>query len=106
VIHKAIWVLATFMLVFMACLLFVKMKPIFLKAPDQKIVAFNEVRGASIEKDKVLYTLNFEAQENLIRLLNQLELEDFFAEFGKQMDFDRIIIYRFDQPDLVLNKEF
>ena len=93
------------MLVFMACLLFIKMKPIFLKAPDQKVVAFNNVRGASIEKDKILYTLNFEAHENLIRMLNHLELEDFFAEFGKQMDFDRIIIYRFDQPDLVLTVE-
>lgn len=89
----------------MASLLMVKMKPIFLNAPEQKIIAFNEVRGASIEKDKILYTLNFETQENLIRLLNHLELEDFFAVFGKQMDFDRIIIYRFDQPDLVLTVE-
>ena len=104
-IHKVIWVLAAFMFVSMGTLLFVKMKPIFLNAPENKIIAFNEVLGSSIVKDDILYTLNFENQENLIRLLNYLTPEDFFAEFGKEMDFDKIIIYRFDQPDLVLTKE-
>lgn len=69
-----------------------------------KYISPNEVRGSAIEHHNTLYTLNFNQQNTLIEALNQSVpisvKEQELRKEATSFDFDKIIIYRFDAPDI------
>lgn len=101
-IHKLIKGLSILMLLAFTSLLVVKMKPIFLNAPNQQNIAYNDVSGITVLQQKIPYTLNFEQQCYLIHLLNKLNEEDFTSIVQEDKE-DTLIIHRFDKPDLILS---
>jgi hypothetical protein len=70
-------------------------------APPQSVLAYNEVRGMAVESEGVLYTLNFEQQNRVVAALNRKEKIPNLETCAPSMD--KLIIYRFDAPEWVLN---
>lgn len=75
---------------FIAALFVIKLSPIFGQPLAETHIRYNDVRGAAVEKDGLLYTLSFEEQKELIKNLNQ----------NKPVK-NKTIIYLFERPDLV-----
>ncbi len=90
------------MLTYMSYLFYVKMSPIFLNGPDEKFISYNQVSGIGIFVNGTEYILNFDQQNHFLRLLNKME--NYPCHFQENLDFEKIIIYRFDQPDLIIPK--
>ncbi len=65
------------------------------KAQNDKVVSRNDVRGIDVEHTGELWTLNFDQQNQLITILNN-------NPYNHEANGDRIIIYRFNAPDLVI----
>ena len=66
--------------------------------PEKVFITSGQVRGMAVSKDSTLYTLNFEQQEMMIDFLNQLEPVE--SASGETSPFEKIIIYRFDRPNI------
>lgn len=69
--------------------------PMFKPHPKENILSYHDVRGMAVESNGLLYTLNFEQQNQIIAALNNGE------SFPKMYvpTADKLIIYRFSQPD-------
>lgn len=71
-----------------------------------KYISPNDVRGIAVEHNNLLYTLNFEQQNTLVDIFNRAipvgkELvETRKANTSKAPEIKKIIIYRFDAPDI------
>ena len=69
-------------------------------------ISQNDVRGIAVQHKGQLYTLNFEEQKLFIDVLNRsydvsrADVEARKSEFTMGPDIDKIIIYRFDQPNI------
>lgn len=83
---------------FVVALLTIKLSPIFGKPLAEKYVRYNDVRGAAIEIEGKLYTLNFKQQNALVSKINQAVP---FRENSHQKSAAKVILYRFNAPDLV-----
>lgn len=70
-----------------------------LMRPPKKepVIDYNDVRGMAIEKDGFLYTLNFKQQNGVVKALNHPEK----SKAPLPVSFTRLIIYRFNAPELV-----
>ncbi len=79
----------------------IALAPMFEKTPEQRILSYNEVRGMAIESDKLIYTLNFEQQNWVIAALNKNEKIPQLKTCAPTMD--KLIVYRFNQPEWVIN---
>jgi hypothetical protein len=61
----------------------------------------NDVRGIDIDHEGKLWTLNFEQQNKVINILNAaVRTTEHFAP--ENTGFDKLIIYRFNRPDIIL----
>lgn len=103
----------------LAVLLYViALTPLLEKAQHQPILAYNDVRGMAVESNKVLYTLNFEQQKKIIAEINKEPSDSLNGKLTEKTSrvpnevigecassIDRLIIYRFNQPDWVLIME-
>lgn len=101
--------LASLIAAFIVLLLALKIAPIFLNAKNEKYLSFNGVRGMAIIHKNKPYTLNFDQQNSMIEMLNlSIPLQKLPANQAKTpVNFEKIIIYQFDTPDLVLKpKEY
>lgn len=68
-----------------------------------KYIAYNDVRGSSIDYKGLAYTLNFEQQNTLLLLLNQAESAPKGQEAKEPAAITKIVIYRFgNNPDIVI----
>lgn len=70
-------------------------------APNERYVAFNDVQGSAIEHAGKLYTLNFEQQNALIDLLNHA-IPASAQTINQRPQFENIVIYRFNDSDIIL----
>lgn len=73
-----------------------------------KYISPSEVRGMAVQHDKLLYTLNFEQQNALVEIFNraipvtQADIDARKTEAPKVVDVPKIIIYRFNAPNIVI----
>lgn len=69
---------------------------------NEKYLPYNDVKGMAIEHQNKLYTLNFDQQKELIGILNSsqpIEKSSVLPN-GEKPDFEKIVIYRFNKPDI------
>jgi hypothetical protein len=79
------------------------MTPLFFVQPQEKNISYNEVSGIVIERQGIFYTLNFEQQNQILKYLNEQESSDsFFIKNQQNLDFEKMIIYRFNEPEIVI----
>lgn len=70
---------------------------------NQKYLQYNEVRGMAITRHKVLYTLNFEQQNEIVGILNQAIPINVIEGERTPANIEQLIIYQFQElPDIVL----
>lgn len=82
---------------FVAILLVVKLSPIFGKPLTEKYLRYNDVRGAAIEINGTIHTLNFKQQNALIAKINEAQpLQN--NPPGKSAA--KVLVYRFNAPEL------
>lgn len=71
-----------------------------------KYLSPNDVRGIAVEHKGILYTLNFSQQNELVEILNRLfpvgkdVVEKRKVDIPHKSEVAKIIIYRFNAPDL------
>ncbi len=83
--------LAVTTIVLSTVLIFIAFMPKLLHSRKQEILSYNDVRGMAIERQGLLYTLNFEQQNRMVAAINQNDAIQ-----------DKLIIYRFNHPDWVI----
>ena len=85
-------------------LLFMNAIPMIWAPNVETYLKLNDVRGIAVEHKNKLYTLNFEQQNELIGYLNKAIPTSLEEEKGRKpsSDISKIVIYRFNKPDLVL----
>lgn len=71
---------------------------------NERYLSYNGVRGMALDHNKQLWTLSFEQQNKAIEQINLCLPIGKSAQHqdGKPLDFGRIVIYRFNAPDLYL----
>lgn len=91
-------------LVCMGAMLILNITSVFSRSAGEKYLSYNGVRGMAIEHNKILYTLSFDQQNKMIEHINlSLAIGGNAAKYDKStLDFEKIIIYLFNAPDLVL----
>jgi hypothetical protein len=102
--NKTIFYMTGFVIVGIALIFIFNFLQIFSFPLNEKFVAYNDVRGIAVEHHNLLYTLNFDQQNQLIEYVN-MGLPVGKAALTQSKDplpFTKIIVYRFDQPDLVM----
>ena len=73
------------------------------RSPAETYLKYNEVRGIDVTHKQKPYTLNFDQQKELIGLLNQAKKTDKRHQTSLEgIDFEKITIYLFNGPDIVL----
>ncbi len=89
----------------MAIILIMNLSRIFVEPLREKYLRYNDVRGSAIEHKSLLYTFNFEQQNELIKNLNHalpITKNSLNPSSPASLDFSKLIIYRFKAPDLIL----
>lgn len=96
--------LTLLVLVGMAIILMLNLTRLFTQQKNERYLSYNGVRGIAVEHQRVLWTLNFEQQNKVIENLNLcLPIGKNTRHFEKKpLAYERIIIYRFNAPDLYL----
>jgi hypothetical protein len=77
---------------------------IFSSPLNEKYIAYNDVRGVAVEKNNLLYTLNFDQQNQLIEYLNMAMPvgKTALMQTKTPLNFTKIIVYRFNKSDLIM----
>jgi hypothetical protein len=76
-----------------------------------RYISQNEVRGIAVEHNHLLYTLNFDQQNMLVDIFNRFipvtkeQFESRRTKLKNPPQIDKIIVYRFNAPDVVLTLE-
>ncbi len=83
--------LAVTTIVLSTVLIFIAFMPKLLHSRKQEILSYNDVRGMAIERQGLLYTLNFEQQNRMVAAINHNDPIK-----------NKLIIYRFNHPDWVI----
>lgn len=87
----------------MAILLILNSLPFIWMPKTEKYLKYNDVRGMAVQHKDKLYTLNFDQQTKVVGYLNQaIPLKDNAQAKPSTLEVSKIIIYRFDRPDLIL----
>ncbi len=71
--------------------IFIAFMPQLLHSRKQELLSYNEVRGMAVEIHSILYTLNFEQQNRMVAAINHNDPIK-----------NKLIIYRFNHPDWVI----
>lgn len=91
-------------LIGLVTLIILNFSTLFFPPPEEKYLSFNDVSGTAVVHRKIPYTLNFEQQNDLIELINtsiKISKEN-QKNLTPVTDFEQIIFYRFNAPDLIL----
>lgn len=86
-------------------LLAINSSHLFSSAPHKGYLSRGETRGIELYHQGKPYTLNFEQQESLIDLLNRatpVEKVEVDLQSKPPLDFEKIVIYRFNAPNIIL----
>jgi hypothetical protein len=72
--------------------------------PNQKYLKYNNVQGMAIGHNRVLYTLNFQQQNQVIEILNSaVPVDEIKAGKRTPPNIDKLVIYPFPgKPEIVL----
>lgn len=70
----------------------------------QTYIKYNDVRGIAVKYNKLLYTLNFQQQNDTVRFLNQSVPKTNTDNSNREIpDIQQIIIYQFEgKPDILI----
>jgi hypothetical protein len=90
------------MLVGMAIILMLNFSALLTPPKNERYLSYNGVRGMAVEHNRLLWTLNFEQQNQVIDFLNRcLPIGKNTSHLEKRpLSIDRLVIYRFNAPDL------
>ena len=103
--NRTLFFLTALVILAMIALLAFNMKSILTgQPPNQTYLKYNNVRGMAISQNGMLYTLNFQQQNHVIKILNEAVAID-EIEPGKRSppNFNKIVIYQFDgAPEVTL----
>ena len=70
----------------------------------EKYISPYDVRGMAIQHEGKPYTLNFSQQNSCVRALNRgLAIGKLRSDPAKNLPFEKLLVYRFNQPDVDLN---
>lgn len=72
---------------------------------SDRFISRNEVNGMAVEYRGLLYTLNFNQQNETLNILNRAVTVDKKSLQGREqspIEFDQLVIYRFNKPDITL----
>jgi hypothetical protein len=102
--NRNLMYLTIMVLIAMGLLLVVNITTLFTMPKPERYIGYNDVRGMAIEHQKLLYTLNFDQQNDLIKYFNMaLPInKDLQTVISSSVDFSKLVIYRFNQPDLII----
>lgn len=100
-INRIILFLSLLMLIFVGFLFYANMGYLFFEQPKEKHISYNAVRGIAVDYQGTFYTLNFNQQNRLLKFLNDFE-PVIKPNFSKEELIGKIVIYRFNEPDLIL----
>jgi len=101
---RAIYWLTGLVVLCMIALLLLNSVPLIWSPPKEKYIKYNDVRGMAIEHQQKLYTLNFQQQNEVIGYVNKSLTvpQTSVKNVNSKLDFTKIIIYRFNAPDMIL----
>ncbi|WP_068468089.1 hypothetical protein [Candidatus Protochlamydia phocaeensis] len=103
--NRTLIYLTILVLVSMGVLFTLNMTAILTGKPEEETyLKYNQVRGMAVGHHKLLYTLNFKQQNDVIDILNR-SVRVMGVKPGKRQkpNIEKIVIYQFnDQPELVL----
>lgn len=75
---------------------------LFLRPEQQQpVLKFNDVRGMAVEHEGLLYTLNFDQQNGVVKALNAPQE----SKAPLPVSFTRLVIYRFGHADKIYTAE-
>jgi hypothetical protein len=103
--NRTLLFLTALVLIGMITLFALNMQSILTGQPDdQTYLKYNHVRGAAVSHNEMLYTLNFDQQNELIDILNRsVRVVGVKPGKRKKPEVEQIIVYQFnDQPDLII----
>ena len=100
-INRVIFFLSLLMLVFVGILFYANMGYLFFDPPKEKHISYNAVSGIAVEQQGTFYTLNFNQQNRLLKFLNELQPTSSLVPLTDEL-IGKIVIYRFNEPDLIL----
>jgi len=71
---------------------------------NEKYLKYNHVRGMAVEYNNLLYTLNFNQQNDIVEMLNHsVRVVGVKPDKRKKPEISKIIIYQFeDKPDIII----
>ena len=101
-IHKLIFFFTICMLIGISFLFYQTILPIFLAPPKESYLSYNEVAGIAFVKENKEYLLNFNQQNLFLTYLNELKSNQ--NPFEENLDFEKVIIYRFNEKNLIIDK--
>lgn len=98
-LFKSAWInyLAILLLIIVAGIFALNLLLLLRPEKTQPVLNYNDVRGMAVEHDGVLYTLNFEQQNGVVKALNHPEE----SKAPLPVSFTRLVVYRFGQDDLI-----
>lgn len=95
--------LTIIVVVVMAALILLNMTTIFSHPLHEKYLAYNDVNGIDVEQNGLLWTMNFDQQNKSIEYINRsLSVERSRNADKAELNFTRLIIHRFKEPDIIL----
>lgn len=97
--NRTLIYLTGLVIVGMMVLLAINMGSILTGQPKTEgYLRYNHVRGVAISHNQILYTLNFNQQNRVVEILNRaVKVAGVKPSNGEKPDFDKLIIYQFDQ---------
>lgn len=102
--NRTLFYLTAIVLISMAALLTLNLSSILRGEPlTQDYIRRNHVRGMAVEHHQLLYTLNFQQQNDILDILNRAIRVTEIKGKREEPLIEKIVIYQFDnQPDLIL----
>ena len=104
--NSTVIAMTALVLVAIGALLFMNLAPYasFKEAPSSSLVSNSEIRGIAVVHRGVPFTLNFDEQkvavDSVMRAVTVKKAD--YPEVKGPFDFDKIIIYRFNAPEIEL----
>lgn len=102
--NRALFWMTGLVILCIIVLLLINFAPAIWTLNAEKYLKFNDVRGMAVEHNQKLYTLNFDQQTKLIGYFNQsIPVKNtIIANAKPKLEISKIIVYRFDLPDLTI----
>lgn len=102
--NRTLVYLTSFVILGMLVLLGLNMSSLMTGHRVETYLKYNHVRGMAINHNELLYTLNFNQQNEVIEILNHsVRVVGVKPGKRKKPDFEKIVVYQFDgKPDLIV----